>query len=892
MSLARDPSVRHLSGCSCCSGRTASTPLDVANRPGLSSISYRIGAHADFKQSLLVGLSDPRLIALQRLNTRDDDDFSIALLDAWSMVADVLTFYQERIANEAYLRTATERFSVVELAREVGYEPSPGVAASTYLAFTLEDTPGFGTIDERTKVQSLPGPGEQPQTFETVEAIEAKAAWNVLKHERLHDQDVTVGMPSIVLEGTDLNLRTGDSILIGDKHDDMALRRVVEVHVNQPERQTTVDLDTSGFEVGGSVGENVWVMRVRTGPFGHNAAKKPNYSANGRFQGTFSEWGPATKENPAKDALYLDATYDAIQLRSPVVIDRPRVNGDGTDGFERLFLFITALDTYARADYGLSARVSHLTLSFPWMETESNDIAFLRSTTVYAQAEELEPAQVPDMKPVHGDRLELASDGAVPAPPEGRKVLFAGPRARVRVGRQGLPSLQPQPVDATLVVISATPDPGHAGKHVWLLQDEHGATWQVSASQQDMDFVAAPAADPVVAEAAVLKINESAGGLQKSLLLARPLANVYDRARLTIHGNVALATHGETREEVLGSGDATAAGQQFGLRQSPLTYVPAPTPSGGASTLQVRVDGVLWDAVDSFIGRWPGDHVYTTRSDDEGKVSVQFGDGRAGARLPTGLENVSATYRQGIGLQGQVRARQLSLLMTRPLGVKEAINPVAAVGAEDPEATEDARRNAPLTVLTLDRVVSLEDYAGFARGFGGIAKALATWTWHGHARGVYITVAGERGAAVAGGGTLHSVLSEGLRLAGDARVPVTVRSYLPVPFKLAARVRVDSPKYEAGRVIEAVRAALSARFAFDARSFGQTVSRSEVLSVIQHVEGVVAVDLDSLYRGDEAVLALELVPFSPGPGQRIEDARPAELLTLDLASLANVEAEA
>ena len=48
----------------------------------------------------------------------------IALLDAWATVGDVLTFYQERIANEGYLRTATERRSVLELARLVGYAPS------------------------------------------------------------------------------------------------------------------------------------------------------------------------------------------------------------------------------------------------------------------------------------------------------------------------------------------------------------------------------------------------------------------------------------------------------------------------------------------------------------------------------------------------------------------------------------------------------------------------------------------------------------------------------------------------------------------------------------------------------------------------------------------------
>ena len=83
-----------------------------------------------------------RGLQLQGLKTRDDDDFSIALLDATATMADVLTFYQERIANESYLRTATERRSLLELARLIGYELRPGVAASAFLAFTMDDTPG------------------------------------------------------------------------------------------------------------------------------------------------------------------------------------------------------------------------------------------------------------------------------------------------------------------------------------------------------------------------------------------------------------------------------------------------------------------------------------------------------------------------------------------------------------------------------------------------------------------------------------------------------------------------------------------------------------------------------------------------------------------------------
>src|SRR5215472_6977619 len=170
--------------CHCCEGLTAETPALVTNRPGLSAIAYRVGTHSQFKQSMLAALSDITLPALQGLKTRDDDDFSIALLDAAATTADVLTFYQERIANESYLRTASERRSLLELARLIGYELRPGVAASTFLAFTMDDAPGAPletTVDIGTKVQSIPGPNEKAQMFETVEKISARVEWNAIK---------------------------------------------------------------------------------------------------------------------------------------------------------------------------------------------------------------------------------------------------------------------------------------------------------------------------------------------------------------------------------------------------------------------------------------------------------------------------------------------------------------------------------------------------------------------------------------------------------------------------------------------------------------------------------------------------------------------------------------
>ena len=105
--------------CGCCDGIAPVTPLIPANRPGLAAIAYVPGRYADFLESELAALSAHENPALSRLQSRETDDFSIALLDAWAVTLDVLSFYQERIANESYLPTATERRSLVEL----GYSP-------------------------------------------------------------------------------------------------------------------------------------------------------------------------------------------------------------------------------------------------------------------------------------------------------------------------------------------------------------------------------------------------------------------------------------------------------------------------------------------------------------------------------------------------------------------------------------------------------------------------------------------------------------------------------------------------------------------------------------------------------------------------------------------------
>jgi hypothetical protein len=363
------------------------------------------------------------------------------------------------------------------------------------------------------------------------------------------------------------------------------------------------------------------------------------------------------------------------------------------------------------------------------------------------------------------------------------------------------------------------------------------------------------------------------------ITLDSSLDHPYKRATVQINANVALSTNGETVQEILGSGDGSQAFQSFVLQQSPLTYISADKPTGTQSTLEIRVDDLLWEKVSFFYGHGPEEHIYITRQDEAANTTVMFGDGITGSRLPSGQQNIKATYRRGVGTGGLVRANQLSLMLTRPLGVKAANNPQAAAGAADPENLDDARRNATLTIMTLGRVVSLQDYQDFARAFAGIDKALATWTWSGEQRIVLLTVAGVNGATVAPDSTLYKNLLAAISLYSEPFVGLLLQAYDPIFFRVGGTVTVD-PAYFLDKVKAKVENALRTTFSFANRDFGQPVHLSEVIATIQNVLGVLDVDLTQLYRSDLPVeLAAHIAAAVPRPGKEAFFA--AQLLTLD-----------
>jgi hypothetical protein len=187
-------------------------------------LAYRLGTHADFKADMLDAIAKSLHPSLQGLRTRSDEDFSIALCDAVAVLADNLSFYQERLATESYLETAIDLRSVRELAALIGYRPAPGVAASTWVAFTLEqpldpaDQSRALAIPARTRIQSVPASGDRPQVFETDAAIDARPEWNALQPRLTEPYPPASTSEDLYLEGATLNIKPGDVLLlVGDE---------------------------------------------------------------------------------------------------------------------------------------------------------------------------------------------------------------------------------------------------------------------------------------------------------------------------------------------------------------------------------------------------------------------------------------------------------------------------------------------------------------------------------------------------------------------------------------------------------------------------------------------------------------------------------------------------
>ena len=232
----------------------------------------------------------------------------------------------------------------------------------------------------------------------------------------------------------------------------------------------------------------------------------------------------------------------------------------------------------------------------------------------------------------------------------------------------------------------------------------------------------------------------------------------------------------------------------------------------------------------------PDAQIYIVRQDDDGNSVVTFGDGIRGARIPTGFNNVVATYRFGAGKLAPP-AGSISQFAKPFKGLKTVRNPVAAFGGDDPEPADGLRTYAPRSALLLGRAISLLDMEAAAAGNGARAVR-AEWRWNEVRQQPVVQI------WYVGDPTLAPTVAQKLRALSDPSTSIAVDAARPVIGTLSISIETDERRLEAD-VLAAVRTALmnpdAGLLAPERVGIGLALFRSRIFDAVLAVEGAVAV---------------------------------------------------
>jgi Baseplate J-like protein len=272
-------------------------------------------------------------------------------------------------------------------------------------------------------------------------------------------------------------------------------------------------------------------------------------------------------------------------------------------------------------------------------------------------------------------------------------------------------------------------------------------------------------------------------------------------------------------------------------------------------TFNLTVNGIAWALApyNFLVGTQPTDQVYATRNMPDGTVQILFGDGVEGM-IPLAGANIVITYL--ITQNTSVSAGILTINTIVPQIVDSSSIPVTGLsvtnidtpaGSQDYENTQDIATRYPLRFSTLRRAVTLGDFQAFAQTYEGVIQALAydvnsLPSLPPFEVLIYV--------AVSPIGSIPTALLDSLQayLTSLASVDtvVVVDPVTTITINVLANIYVYR-RYSSVTVIANVQAAVESFF--DVLPTGgnininSTVYQSQIITTIQGVAGVAAVDM-------------------------------------------------
>lgn len=839
---------------------------------GLESLPRQIATFHEFRTAMLSSIGGQPALADWRAGS--SDDLGLLLLEMWAYVCDSISFYDEVIANESYLRTAHLRPSLRKLVGLLGYIPRPASAATVDLAVFADGRQPI-IMPAGASFRSGAFPGSAPQVFEldaetrahpflnkwkvaparptTIDGPQNPAAAaassilaaplaassaarlsqsfplsSILFEELTADFDPTVALTSLLLAPSTARLKP-DQIFLLEVTDDPGTTAT-----ERPTMHARVVKSVNNYRAGdGAPYVKVeWDTPIKLAP----------NTALGRIRLT-TPTQTALLWRDKNTLLHNPIINSALSLDVPVALNQPAalqrnsfsLENVLTSGFGRGSLFLDALYKQLKSGGGIVLEKGG---NLQWFRAElvedhqfflpAGEKTIITDPITKKPIAEITPPRIGVTitkvsldAPINDSMRETDSTVDFLKSPFTDITIHYGFINAGTVVAPALTTVGPLAPRGQLQLAPPfeQPQDGRSGNR-FLLEDKNNLGAEITGA---IDF-----------STGIVTLDQTSALPQR---MAVPVA---------MYGNVVTASRGESvPPEFLGSGDASIPNQSFKLKKKPLTYTSSPTAgndSGVASTLKVYVSGVRWTEVRSFFGVPSTAEVYIVRQDDDGESTITFGDGVRGSRPATGLNNIVASYRFGAG-KASPPAGSIHQLGKAINGVKSIRNPVAASGGDDAESAGGLRTYAPRSALLLGRAVSIQDMEVAAATVGGVRAVRAEWRWNQERQRPVVQI------WYIGAAALAAKISQRVRSLSDPATPIEAAQAQPVlvlnsPVKLSIAIEIDPRRLE-GDVLAAVRTALmdttTGLLAPERIGIGLPLFRSRIFEAVLAVPGAAAV---------------------------------------------------
>lgn len=918
-------------------------PRKIQNRPGLTHIRYRVGNYADIREALLRNLDKDETLAAW--THRGADDPGVALLEGAAILGDILTFYQELYANEAYLRTARWRESIADLVRLVGYRLSPGLGGRAVFAFEVKGAKAI-TVPKNFPVKAEVTGLDKAADFETTDALTALpwlSRFNLFRP--LVRPNVTPQTTEFYIQAPDqlnapVELKKGDRLMVGDAagaspqrlenaevvvvDSTRVLHGVTLVKIKGALKRTTSPASLTAFKLGrafhhfGHAGAPT--LTRTTGPAKSKTKTFPPDSDGNVKTEITSE--PNTEEvnisffrsvggttGSSEDAGQLIYTIDTSSLGYVGTYNLSGLSsgafgfgGSGLGALGSMFLLnnaavqnnfnYVAVDDFSSAVVSTTVTIVSPSLSkdqFPLdaeVQDLPNGVPLLVQATLYKSSGGGESREFTFVGTIKSVRSDSVTWGTTTGPTSVVTLAAALDASAQGYNFMDIRQALFHEVLSPQLTLRAAPHEDAATPQGFDL-----LFYGTDAQAQDLKgrrlFFEPPGKKSFMATVTAVETETSPQLAARERVRLITLNQMFDYADFpneqptaNVYGNLVDATQGKLEAEVpLGNGDGRQVFQLFKLPKSPLTYLlslgasPPETPK-----LEIYVNDRLWKMVPTLFGHKYDEQIYIVREDAAGDSWVQFGDGKTGARLPSGVKNVKAKYRTGTGAYGGLKPDTKAQGGARLDKLDKIQMPGVAEGGSTPEDGDNARAAAPGKIQSLGRLVSLKDFESETLAISGVTSASASWEIENNIASVFITVLMETGREkeVAAVGQVVA----GFDLCrGPHRFPVVVREGRLQYVSLGLTYGLD-PVFREELVTAAIRRALGATnlppvvgeeasdvgepaarglFSARARRFGQPEYATRIEAAVQAVAGVLWAEVNDFTSLGEAFNP----PFDP-----------------------------